>query len=631
MNLQNLSLGGKMAIAFGLQFILVLAIGIVNTSVFYESIDDMKIQEQAIVPNVKYASTIDLNAHLLKGQSSQYCSSGSEADLTTINNTIDNSFQIMNSVGQMLQNYPALIEIFSDEAKGAMGYLTDYKKHVKELSSTIAELKSARNNIDKAFNGTIDQLSTLHEESSSPNFRSDVFGFTTKLSLLHSKISAANHVTHFEKINQLSKEVKVLLSATNSPKIVYACADYVDKLGVLGHSSIKLKKLSQQGDSMSGELSAITHQVNEKNNQLLSGSLENIKKRFDSNVTIMIAIVIIALFLTVILASGITKIVARGLNKAADFAKAIASGDLSIQVDDYAKRKDEAGRLAKSLNDMASKLREIVGNISNGVDQIAAASMQLSSTSQQVSQGASEQASSSEEISSTMEQTISTIDQNSNNALETEKIALKAEQEITNGAEAATRTHKSMQSIAEKISFIREIARQTNILALNAAVEAARAGEHGKGFAVVADEVRRLAVRSQEVADEIDQTSKGSVQIAEKSGMLLANVVPEIQKNAQLVKEIAAASAEQSTGANQVNSSIQQLNQITQQNAAAAEEMATSSEELANQADKIKLALSYFKTELKSDIQNQLNNNLIKPKKIKKADLTEKIPEFAEE
>ncbi len=116
-----------------------------------------------------------------------------------------------------------------------------------------------------------------------------------------------------------------------------------------------------------------------------------------------------------------------------------------------------------------------------------------------------------------------------------------------------------MQEIADKVSIIGEIARQTNILALNAAVEAARAGEHGKGFAVVAAEVRKLAERSQVSAVEIDNLTKTSVRATDEAGKLMAAIAPEIGKTAKLVQEIAAASIEQNSGADQVNNAIQQL------------------------------------------------------------------------
>ena len=192
---------------------------------------------------------------------------------------------------------------------------------------------------------------------------------------------------------------------------------------------------------------------------------------------------------------------------------------------------------------------------------------------------------------------MASVQQNTNNAHQTEKIAIKASTDALDGSVAVNEAVSSMKLIAEKITIISDIARQTNILALNAAVEAARAGDQGRGFAVVAAEVRKLAEKSQVAATEINELSKSSVTIAEKSGRLLGEIVPNIQHTAKLVEEINASSSEQNLGAGQINSALQQLNQVTQQNAATSEEMAASAEELSSQADQLKEIISFFRFE----------------------------------
>lgn len=298
----------------------------------------------------------------------------------------------------------------------------------------------------------------------------------------------------------------------------------------------------------------------------------------------------------VTIAVVITRSITRPLAAAAVAVERVAGGDLTATIATHAK--DEIGRICEAMNTMIGSLRDIIGEIATATTNVASGSEQMSATAEQLSQGAAEQAAAAEESTSSMEEMAASIERNADNAKQTDKIASKAAEDAKTGGDSVARTVAAMREVAEKITIVEEIARKTDLLALNAAVEAARAGEHGKGFAVVASEVRKLAERSQAAAAEISKITGAGVQVAEQAGEMLGKLVPDIRKTAELVQEIAAASAEQNTGATQVNKAIQQLDQVIQENSSASEEMASTAEELATQAQQLQSAIAFFKTDL---------------------------------
>jgi len=282
---------------------------------------------------------------------------------------------------------------------------------------------------------------------------------------------------------------------------------------------------------------------------------------------------------------------ANGLKQQADIAEQISKGNLTVDV----KLASDKDQLGNALKQMAEVLNDIIRQVMVASDNVSSGSQALSAAAQEMSQGATEQAASAEEASSSIEEMTANIRQNADNAMQTEKIAIGAAKDAGEAGSVANENMAAMKEIAGKIIIIEEIARQTNLLALNAAIEAARAGEHGRGFAVVAAEVRKLAERSQIAAGEINKLSVSSVAVAEKAGLILGNLGPNIQRTAELVQEIAAASKEQDTGAEQISAAIQQLDKVIQQNASATEEMASTSEELSSQSEQLQSMIAFFK------------------------------------
>jgi methyl-accepting chemotaxis protein len=308
-------------------------------------------------------------------------------------------------------------------------------------------------------------------------------------------------------------------------------------------------------------------------------------------------IALLMLTMTLLLAAAgaiaVSRSITSPIQHAVEHAEAIAAGDLnrSIRVSDQA----ETGKLLQAMQDMTSKLSAVIRDVREGSAAVSSAAAQVSASSQTLSQGTSEQAASVEETSSSLEQMNASITQNAENSRRVEQVAEKGARSAEESGTAVKETVEAMKQIAAKISVIEDIAYQTNLLALNAAIEAARAGDQGRGFAVVAVEVRKLAERSQLAAKEISDLASKSVSVAERSGRLLAELVPSIRQTAELVQEVAAASTEQSSGVTQINRAMSQVDAVTQRNAASAEELSSTAEELASQSEQLQQLMTFFR------------------------------------
>ena len=293
------------------------------------------------------------------------------------------------------------------------------------------------------------------------------------------------------------------------------------------------------------------------------------------------------------------------LKELARSAEQIAAGDLTVAVHPSSER-DVMGN---AFVTMVTNLREIVANVSAGSDSIATASQQIATGNANMAQRTEEQASSLEETASSMEEMTSTVKQNAENAQQANQLAIDASQVAVKGGAVINRVVTTMDSItdsskkiADIIGVIDGIAFQTNILALNAAVEAARAGEQGRGFAVVAGEVRNLAQRSAAAAkeikalisDSVDKVNDGSKLVGE-AGQTMQEIVTSIKRVTDIMAEISAASVEQSSGIEQVNTAISQMDEITQQNSSVVQQAASAAAALQEQAQLLVEAVNRFR------------------------------------
>jgi methyl-accepting chemotaxis protein len=348
------------------------------------------------------------------------------------------------------------------------------------------------------------------------------------------------------------------------------------------------------------------------NVKLSNEQSSNAQSTYSNAKATLLALVAAALALGIFAAVMITRSIVAPLRRAVKLASTVAAGDLSSRID--TRGKDETAQLLQALDGMQSSLIGVVANVRSNAEGVATASAQIAQGNLDLSGRTEDQASALEETAASMDQLGSTVKQNADNARQANHLAQSASTVAILGGEVVGQVvetmkgiNESSQKIADIISVIDGIAFQTNLLALNAAVEAARAGEQGRGFAVVASEVRSLAGRSAEAAKEIKTLITASVErvehgtaLVDKAGATMTEVVTSIKRVTDMVREISAASVEQSAGVSQVGEAVTQMDQATQQNAALVEESAAAAESLKVQAHQLVQAVAVFKLSQKA-------------------------------
>lgn len=336
---------------------------------------------------------------------------------------------------------------------------------------------------------------------------------------------------------------------------------------------------------------------------------KTVQDNYVSSKNTIIVLTFVTLVIAIILAVLVSKSILNELGGepkyAAEVAKIIAAGNLSVRIDTKTSDKNS---LLYNLEQMRISLSDIVQEVRTSANSISTASSEIAAGNQDLSSRTEQQASTLEETASSMEELSSTVKQNADNAMSaqqlvngTVKLANEGGQVVNEVVSMMGNIKDSSQKIVDIISVIDGIAFQTNILALNAAVEAARAGDQGRGFAVVASEVRNLAQRSASAAkeikglisDSVEKVEKG-VELVNKAGMTINNVVDNVNSVSSIMSEISEASREQSLGINEVAKAVGQMDNVTQQNAALVEEAAAAAHMLQEQTNSLEHIVNKF-------------------------------------
>ena len=574
----KLSLKAKFAAAFGALLLLTMALGGLAIVKMSDINDASTVIAENWLPSVDVVNRINTSTSDLRILQYRHVASLEEAEMRAVEAEVDS---LLASLDQQRATYEALIS--SPEERAIYDQFSD--KFKQYLSAHERMLALSRQNLNEQAVAALNEARAVYDD-----FSSDMLDLVN-LNKAGGEAASATASADYESARTivlsmiafallLGVAIAVLVSRSILKQLGGEPDYTVSIIREIAVGNLAVEVNTAKGDTTSLLANAKAMIANLKAaagvaDQIAAGDLSAQPKPLSDKDTLGISL----------------KQMVENLRQSASVADKIAAGDLTVEP----KPLSDKDTLGIALQSMVQRLRGIISDALSAAHHVSSGSRQLSASSEELSQGATEQASSTEEASSSMEEMASNIKQNADNANQTETIARQSAKDAEASGEAVGKAVKAMETIAEKILIVQEIARQTDLLALNAAVEAARAGEHGRGFAVVASEVRKLAERSQAAAQQISGLSGDTVKAAQQAGDMLTKLVPDIQKTAELVSEISNASREQNAGAAQINLAIQQLDKVTQQNTSAAEEMASTSEELASQAEQLQHAIAYFR------------------------------------
>jgi methyl-accepting chemotaxis protein len=638
--MKNVRLAVKIGGGFGVLILIFLALGAVNGWFMLDIKEGAQKLNSEYIPEVRLIENFNEDYAGARVAFSKYIFTFEDKYYEAGMQSLKDSRDSLKEVRKLAEKFEDLTALRNNEksiSKGLNNYVASMKQ-VNNLAKKADELNSEMDESAASVDENISSFLNMHREHVQQErdmaglqevfWMQEVRDVLNSIRVANFKSGARNDMSYarnalqmfdtaYAKLGQIEERVREKESLSQL-KIVREGLDSYKQamLGLLDTREKvqgELDKLVTIGQRLLDETATVSKKGMERTVEVGRDNVSIV----NTAILVFAGGLVLALILGGMFATVLTLSITRPIYKGVQFARSMAKGDYSQQLD--IEQKDEVGTLARALNEMVDSNSQIFKDISNGVETLASSSTELNTISGDMAKRSEDTASkantvstAAEEMSSNMNSVAAAMEQASTNvstvASSSEEMSSTISEIAENSEKAKSITNDAVQksqetskrvnelgNAASEISKVTEsitaISSQTNLLALNATIEAARAGEAGKGFAVVANEIKELAQQTASATDEI----KGRIQaIQDATGM----TVSEIEEISQVINDIdsiistiAAAVEEQSTttrdiaeNVGQAASGIQEVNENVSQSSTVASEIAQDIAEVNNSA-----------------------------------------------